>query len=64
MMRVLLVLLVLAVGGAVVAVALGEQGDRVRVWLDGVSPGPVHPFELHRVGRRWRVVGDSAFGLV
>jgi hypothetical protein len=49
--------------GEVRAYHVDLDGDRADVWLDGVEPGPVHSFELRRVGSRWRVVGDTAFGL-
>jgi hypothetical protein len=49
--------------GEVRAYHVHVDGGRASVWLDGISPGPGHSFELRRVGSSWRVVDDTAFGL-
>ena len=49
--------------GEVRAYHVALDGDQASVWLDGIDPGPVRSFELRRVGKRWRVIGDVGFGL-
>jgi hypothetical protein len=49
--------------GEVRAYHVHVDGERASVWLQGISPGPGHSFELRRVGASWRVVDDTAFGL-
>jgi hypothetical protein len=32
-------------------------------WISGISPGPAENVSMRRVGKTWRVIGNTAFGL-
>ena len=49
--------------GKVHASHVALAADLADVWVDGIQPGPGHSFQLRRIGPKWRVISDTAFGL-